>query len=234
MVRLGSGDVSLHHGESPRIQFHHQSKLSLDSIYPNETRLTFVFVDPDYSESSKAVVCVEAESEDNQYEYIFYRVDGAKVSPIDFVKTGPSKFQGVMLDSGHWSLQGDDILANWGAISVAPKITLTWTRGHISAVSQAVLNDSELKALSIDIGNEFKTMANYDSESKDAINLAPPMMAEEVLKLVYAGHPGAARRLFDLSWPNEHKGKERYWRFINHAAKQSKLWKYVMAIQRNG
>jgi len=71
------------------------------------------------------------------------------------------------------------------------------------------------------IKDEFQKLPNFPTQ---AIELAPPELADEVLDLYYSGHAKIAQHFYDSCWPKNRPGKNDFWSFMMNQAKQRQFW----------
>ncbi len=225
-ILLAGFELCIQHSGIPEVRFKNGKRTLYACTFGKSDLVSLLFTDSS-SRDKDLIVCIEVKhAENNEFEYIFYRLT-KNVQLLDYLKTGYARFRVIELPGGGKALEGEDILQPWGANTVAPTLTLSWDGHNIAALRRNKLSEKLLKAKAAEILQAFH---DVDTNTKGTINLAPPELAEESLNVVYNGEQQQARRLFDLSWPRERRGKESYWNFVISSAKQSRSWHYVQRI----
>lgn len=216
-------EVTIQHSDTPKLRFKDANHPIYECSFGQGDRVALLFTD-NSSAKGDLIACVEVKhAANNGYEYIFYQL-AKKFQILDYLKTGYSRFRVVQLPGGGKAIEGEDILGQWGATTVAPTLALHWNGNELDLVRKKRSSNKLLKTKASEMRTMFQLV---DSDAAGTINLAPPALAEETLNLVYNGETDQARKMFHMSWPRERKGKERYWNFIMSSAKRSPLWLYV-------
>jgi hypothetical protein len=178
----------------------------------------------------KPVVIVECLGADSSFSYLVYAFSDV-VTKIGAVKNGFDHIRLEPADGGAFELGANDSFPDWGADGVAVDVILKWNGSRFELDQDRMKHSAptreEYEHRKNNVREEFERIANNE---KLAIAMAPPELAEYIVKLYYCGHGDLARKQFNDMWPSGRPGREKFWALIMDELKKSPYWADVESL----